>query len=252
MAEKVTRIQVCGPLMVRIDGTRRDQDLPGKQGRQLAAYLAINHRRAVSRDELMTAVWPDVAPDGAQDTLATLLSRLRKALGADHLVGKSELRMMLPEGASVDLEDAAREIHRAESAVAQGDAARAWAPARAALHTANRGFLPGYDAPWIEEKRREVENLRLRALDAVAAVGLELGGAELAATERSARSLIAAAPFRESGYRYLMEYLLAREDAAEGLLVYEQLRTLLRDELGVAPSASAQALHVRLLEASGT
>ena len=55
------------------------------------------------------------------------------------------------------------------------------------------------------------------------------------------------APFRESGYRYLMEVLAARGNAAEALQVYEQLRTLLHEELGVAPSPASQELHRTLL-----
>ena len=77
--------------------------------------------------------------------------------------------------------------------------------------------------------------------------GIGLGGIELAATERSARALIRAAPFRESGYRLLMEFHAARGDVAEALRVHETLRELLRTELGAAPAAATRALHARLL-----
>jgi DNA-binding SARP family transcriptional activator len=55
------------------------------------------------------------------------------------------------------------------------------------------------------------------------------------------------APYRESGHRLLMETLAARGNTAEALLVYEELRRRLRDELGAAPSAQTQALHRQLL-----
>jgi len=29
----------------------------------------------------------------------------------------------------------------------------------------NRGFLPGYEAPWIDERRGLLEDVRLRALE---------------------------------------------------------------------------------------
>jgi DNA-binding SARP family transcriptional activator len=44
-----------------------------------------------------------------------------------------------------------------------------------------------------------------------------------------------------------MEVLAARGNTAEALLVYDVLRTRLRDELGAAPSAPTQELHRRLL-----
>ena len=87
--------------------------------------------------------------------------------------------------------------------------------------------------------------MRLRALECVGTIGLHMRGTELAAAERAGRSL--AAPFRESGYRLLMEALEARGNVAEALRVYDGLRVLLREELGVAPGQAAQELHRRLL-----
>lgn len=56
---------------------------------------------------------------------------------------------------------------------------------------------------------------------------------------------------RESGYRLLMEVLAARGNIAEALREYEELRVLLRDELGATPSPQVQALHLHLLKAGG-
>jgi DNA-binding SARP family transcriptional activator len=89
--------------------------------------------------------------------------------------------------------------------------------------------------------------LHLRALECDAAASLGIGGSELAAAERDAHRLIRLAPYRESGYRLLMEALAHRGNSAEALLVYEQLRTVLRDQLGARPSPATQAPHRRLL-----
>jgi DNA-binding SARP family transcriptional activator len=138
-------------------------------------------------------------------------------------------------------------VHRAESAVAVERWESAWAPARTALYVANRRLLPGFEARWIDEPRRWLDEVRLRALECVGSVGLRMGGTELAAAERAGRSLVEAAPFRESGYRLLMEALDARGNVAEALRTYDALRVLLREELGVAPGQAAQELHLRLL-----
>lgn len=76
---------------------------------------------------------------------------------------------------------------------------------------------------------------------------LNLSGTELATAERSARELVERAPFRESGYRVLMQALAAGGNTAEALMVYDQLVRLLGDELGVAPSPPTRDLHARLL-----
>ncbi len=80
---------------------------------------------------------------------------------------------------------------------------------------------------------------------------LALGDGEADEAERASRELIARSPYRETGYRFLMEALAAAGNAAEALRVYEQLRVLLRDELGAAPAAEVQALHQRLLAGDG-
>ena len=54
-------------------------------------------------------------------------------------------------------------------------------------------------------------------------------------------------PYREAGYKLLMEALTAEGNTAEALQVYEALRCRLREELGSAPSRELQALHQLLL-----
>ena len=100
---------------------------------------------------------------------------------------------------------------------------------------------------WVAERRREGEVVRVRALEALAAAGLRLGGRELGAAEQAARAAIAAAPFRESAHRLLMEVHEAAGNPAEALRAFEELRTLLRDELGTVPGRAALTVHERLL-----
>ena len=125
--------------------------------------------------------------------------------------------------------------------------ADAAAQARAALAIATEPFLAECDGPWVLERRREVEGLRLRALEALGEAGLRLGGRELDAAEHAARTAIGLAPFRESAHRLLMEIHEAGGNAAEALRSFDELRRLLRDELATAPGPQVMALHERLL-----
>jgi DNA-binding SARP family transcriptional activator len=245
------RIHLCGRLTVRIADTRIEESLPGRQGRMLFAYLAAHRARPTPRGELHGVLWPESAPAAAESALAALLAKLRRTLGAKVLTGRQEIRLALPEGAWIDIEAAGEGLHRAESAVAQRDWAGAWGPARVALHIAARAFMPGYEAGWIDALRYRLEEVLVRAHECVAASGTGMGGAEVATAERSARRLIELAPFRESGYRYLMQALAMRDNVGEALIVYEQLRRVLREELGASPGAVSQALHARLLNDAG-
>ena len=243
------RIQICGQLAVERDGQRLDTALPGRQGRLLFTYLVANRHRYLPRAELADALWREPDPAAVDARLNPLLSKLRRVLGADAVEGRATVRLCLPS-AWVDLEAAVDAIHRAESAVAQRDWTRAWGPVMVALFTAERGFLPGEDAPWINEIRNRLEMLRLRALECYAAAELGIAGTELAGAERAGRQLIRLAPLRESGYRYLMQALTAQDNYAEALQVYQQLCNTLRDQLGVSPSPATRSLYQALLSAT--
>lgn len=239
-------MQVCGRLAVTWKGRRIESELPARQGRLLFVFLVVGRSRPISRDELLEVLWPNPSP-GGEASLRSLLSRLRRVLGADAVMGGETPGLHLPAEAFVDLEAAREALHRAEAAIAQSSWVEAWAPARVTLHTSARGFLPGHDVPWADAIRSELAEMRLRALECVAAAGLGLAGPELDAAERSGRRIVELAPFRESGHRLLIEALAARGNVAEALLAYDRLRMMLREEIGIPPSSELQALHARLL-----
>jgi DNA-binding SARP family transcriptional activator len=240
-----TRIQLCGRLAATVEGAT--VTLSGRQSRRVFAYLVSQRLRASSRQELIDAVWPDSPPPAVGSALSALLSKLRKALGPGRIEGRHELRLVLPEGSWIDAEAAMAAIHRAESATGRRDWPEAWVAARIAQHITMRPFLSGDSSPWIGERRRQLEGAHLRALELAAQASLEIGATEIATAERTARTLVGLAPFRESGYRFLILALEARGNRAEALQVYEDLRCLLRDELGTSPSPATQDVHRSLL-----
>lgn len=199
--------------------------------------------RPATRDELTLALWPDGHPAATDSALSALLSKLRRVVPLE----RAQLRLALPEDAWIDVEAAREALHRAQAAVAREDWPGAWSSGRVSQHICARELLPGENAPWVEERRRELDDLYLRSLELVGRACVEIGGGELNTAERAARSLVAHAPYRESGYRLLMELLCARGDAAEALLVYDELRRRLRDELGIAPSPLTQSVYKRIL-----
>jgi DNA-binding SARP family transcriptional activator len=246
MAAPAVRIQICGPIAVEVAGARRDELLPGPQGRRVFAYLVLRRHEPTDRDELVDALWGTGETSDA--TIVALISKIRRVLPV--VVRGGQLRLELPSDAWIDLEAARESIHRAESAVAQRQWARAWGAAQTSLFTARRGFLPGESAAWAGIVRAELDVLHERALEVYAHAALEIAGTELATAERASRELCTLAPFRESGYRLLMQALAAGGNDAEAMRVYEQLRRHLRTELGIDPSAATQALHLELLRKS--
>ena len=230
------KVQLCGRFVVEYDGRRVEDEFPGRQGRILFAYLVANRLRTVTRDELLDALWPD----GRDGGLASLLSKLRRVVPLDGF--RPDV-----SGLWVDVEAATDALHRAESALALGDPHRAWGPSQVAMFIGSRPFLAGESALWIDEWQRRLSELHVRAIEAYGGATLGVGGTELAAAVRAGRELVRLEPYRESGYRLLMQALDAQGNTAEALIVFEALRGLLRDELGMAPSEPTQALYLRLL-----
>jgi DNA-binding SARP family transcriptional activator len=221
--------------------------LPGRQGRLLFAYLVLNRDRDCGRVELIDLLWPERPPAAAETALSALLSKLRRALGDGVLSGRSELRFAPREPIHVDLEASAAAVTQAESAIDDADWGRAADHARDVLNVDLQTFLPDCDGPWVNELRRELETIRLRGLEALAEACLRRGGRELGTAEQAARAAIAAAPFRESAHRLLMEIYEAAGNPAEALRAFEDLRILLRDELGTTPGQAAMGVHERVL-----
>jgi DNA-binding SARP family transcriptional activator len=243
-----TRFQLCGTLALRLHGRRVERDLPGRLGRLLVVYLAVSRARDVPREELGSALWPDTDGEEAEARLTPLLSKTRRVLGHEVLTGRAAVRLELPADGWIDLEAAGEALHRAEAAFGRGDWTGVYGPGRVAQHIAVRGFLPGEDADWARDVRRRLEETYARALELVGAACLHIGPAELDTAERCARSLIRQAPYRESGYRLLMDIHVRRGNRGEALLVYDTLRRKLDDELGTPPSAQTRALHRLMLD----
>ena len=227
---------------------------PGRQGRLLFAYLVAERGRAVPRDELAEALWGEEPPATWDKVLSVIVSKLRGLLSDNGVEGARALtgafgcyRLELPEGTWVDVLAATDAALDAEEALATGEHGQAKAAAAQAASLLAQPFLPGEEGAWVEGKRREFDDVRDRALTVLTDASLRSGDAPEAV--KWAAQTIALAPFRETGYRRLMEAHVAAGNRAEALRVYERCRRLLADELGAYPSPETEAIFRALLTA---
>jgi len=241
----IVRIQLCGRFGVELDG-QPVRDLRGRQCRPLLGYLVLQRRRPMARSQIIDALWGERPPAAADSALSALLSNIRKACGWE-VAGRGEVTLRIPEDTFVDAEAAIESIHLAESAAHRGDTIAAYHCANVARYIARRPLLAGFEAPWIEERRAELDGVHLRALECFAKACLALGGAEQAGAERATRELIELAPYRESAWALRMRALAESGNTAEALVTYETIRLRLREELGASPGHELRALHQQLL-----
>ena len=249
------RIQLCGRLAIERGSALVGEDaFPARQGRRLWAFLVLHRRQPAGREDVAAAVWGEAMPDAWDDALSVLISRLRRSLlPIAHACpepaikgGEGRYRLELPPGSVVDLERAMAALHRAEGLIRQ----KAWgavvAEAQVTTEIAARGFLNGERGDWIEGQRRLLGEARVHALESTIVAELARGHAALA--ERDAEQLVALAPLREAGHRLLIQALVAGGNPGQAVLAYHRCQRLLREQVGVAPSAEMEELFQQLLK----
>jgi YVTN family beta-propeller protein len=248
------KVFLTGRVAAEANGHVLDEGrLPGRQGRLLFVYLVAARSRAVPRDELAEAIWGESPPATWEKALTVIASKLRGLVAEDGITLTNAFgcyRLDLPEGTWVDLFAAASGAEDAEEALAAGELDEARAAAESAESLARGPFLPGEDGAWVEQKRRDLADIRERALSVLADACLRSSAAREAA--KWAEELIALSPFREAGYRRLMEAHAAAGNRAEALQVYERCRLLLAEELGAYPSPETDSIYRAFLEAPQT
>ena len=243
-------------LALEANGTRVDeQRFPGRQGRILFAYLAAQKGRPIPRDELAELLWGEELPATWEKALRVLMTKLRTLLTECGIDGAAALtsafgcyQLTLPAGAWIDVHAAAVAVERAEAALTAGDLDGARTQASNASELARRVFLPGEEGPWVEDQRRDLRDILVRALECLRDAALAKG--EFGEAVRYADEVTELEPFRESSYRALMQAHAAAGDPAEALRVYERCRRFLADELGAYPSPESEAIYLELLRSS--
>lgn len=254
--EQTIRVHLAGTMCLeRGDVLVPESRLPGRQGRLAFAMLAAERERALSKEELADELWSDELPKAWEVALRAILSKLRGVLAEAGLDGQAALahafgcyQLRLPSDAWVDLDAAADAVHRAESALRDGDPADAMGWSLVANAIARRGFLPGEDGAWATRRRRELQTVRVRALECRAQILVERGSPEAAV--RDVETVLDLEPFRETAYRLLMRAHVAAGNPAEALRAFERCRTTITRELGVDPSAETEALYLDILRSA--
>ena len=235
------------------DGAAVDEErFPGRQARLVFAYLVLEQGKPVPREVLAEAVWGERPPPSWEKGLTVIVSKLRALLTDAGLDGPRLLtsafgcyRLDLPDGAWVDVR---RRTERGGGGAARARRGRCGAsPQRGRRGGVARAaaFLPGEDRPWVDERRRDLSAVLSAALLCLGDVAVRTGRPGDAV--RYAEEALELEPFRESGYRRLMEAYAAAGDRAESLRVYERCRRLLADELGAYPSPETEAAYRALL-----
>ena len=239
-------IRLLGGLEVRRGDILLPEQVWGrKRDRLLFAYLLIAGQ-PVSREALLDALWPNLAPAAAGASLRVAWSRLKRALEPGLKEGQPSAYLEAEaarfglrwSSIATDVLEFERLIVRAGH-VSGLDQRVSLLESAAALY---RGDLLPEDAnePWTVVERERLRSIHLSGLQRLAEVKETLGRPEQAA--EAVWAILRAEPWREEAYRWLMRLLARLGRRSEALHLYRQCEIQLRRELNVAPAPETIAL----------
>lgn len=156
----------------------------------------------------------------------------------------SALRLTLAPDVWVDWETAWADIERAGHCSAEGNVREAYGWALAAYMIAREGLLPGEEAPWLVQKREQLNALLMRSIDALIHIYSATENFDMAA--QFAEESVARDPLREATYQRLIDIYAATGRASAAMRAYQRCRDALA-ELGRSPSTALEDAYRRAL-----
>ncbi len=247
-------VRLLGPFEVVLDG--HVVHIGSPKQRAVLALLALQAGRVVAADTLCELIWDEDQPASPSATLQSLISRLRAALAGRAggvTEGAREVLRTREPGWALEVDPAAvdalrfqeltgrarRRGERGEMAAAVVDLEEAIGLWRgcALLDVVDAGYLAGHAT--------RLNGARLDAIEDLAEAELSTGrpGDALARLEPH----VDANPLRERAWGLLMVALYRLGRQAVALRSFQQLRSILHEELGLEPSPELVQIERQIL-----
>ncbi len=242
-------IKVLGPVEIYRDPGRpfAADAWTTRRARDIFCYIATSKHRRVPKDVLIEAFWQDDDPAAVEKNFHPTISHIRKALNSrqafkqNFIVFRDGAYQLNPElSYRIDSEEFEHLIAEAEKAKREKDGARFRTNLEAAYSLVRGEFMAGIYDDWADERRQFYREQVARVVSALAKLSLaEKRWAD--ALKFSAESL-RDDPYREDMHRLTMKIFSAQGKPAAAKKHFENLKKLLRDELGIEPSSETTRL----------
>jgi DNA-binding SARP family transcriptional activator len=211
-----------------------------RSSQRLIAYLALRNRPLL-RLHLAGVLWLDSSEERSCANLRSALWRLRGQ--ARTVVETDASHAWLSSEVHVDVRDV---VALARGLIDEHDATRDDADVESSLLAGD--LLPDWYDDWVQLERDRLRELRLHALETLAARATRDG--RYSAAIDCALIAIQADPLRESAHRLLIRAYLAEGNPSAGMRQYRSYCRRAKAELGVEPSSHMRELVAGLVTAS--
>jgi DNA-binding SARP family transcriptional activator len=214
----------------------------------LFAYLVLHRNVPQTRQRLAFEFWPDSTEAQARTNLRRELHHLRQGLpDADRfLLTDAKTLQWNPHAPFVlDVAEFERALATAETAERSADVKNARTFWEQAIALYGGDLLPSCEDEWIVPEREHLRQKLLHALESLTCLSEAEG--DYRAAIRFAQRLLELQPLHETSYAALMRSHHKNGDRANALQVYHRCMTVLREELGIDPSANTRKLYEQML-----
>ena len=221
--------------------------VPGSAWRSVAArelFLYLLFTGPCTRGDLALVFWPDADTDQARSSFHTTLHRARGALGKDVITFQDDTYLVNPN-LTVWCDARELETFTSQARVLPPGDARTEDLLRKATLLYQGDFLPSLDAEWVVARREMLREMNVEAL-----VGLGQAGwarSDFRGALDSYGAVLKVDPYREDVHRLVMQCYARLGEKTQVLNRFNELKKLLREELGIEPAKETRVLVESLL-----
>ncbi|MCI0490693.1 MAG: tetratricopeptide repeat protein [Blastocatellia bacterium] len=233
------------PLTGEVWNTRRARDI--------FCFIASRSHRRASKDIIVDTFWGEAEFDVVEKNFHPTISHIRKALNSrqafkqNFLIYRDGDYQLNPDFTySIDTEEFDQRLGEGEAARRARDFEGCRKAFEAAVALSRGEFMQGCYDSWVEEQRAYYRGQCLRQLSTLTDIAQR--GGDWARSLELAQEILGEDPFREDIHCKAMRAHAALGNRMAIKDQLETLRSLLRKELGVEPSAETERLYRELVK----
>ncbi|MEO7658131.1 MAG: BTAD domain-containing putative transcriptional regulator, partial [Pyrinomonadaceae bacterium] len=224
-----------------------------RRARDIFCYIATRKHRRVPKDVLIEAFWGNEEFEAIEKNFHPTISHIRKALNSrqsfkqNFIVFRDGAYQLNPEFSyRIDTENFIDFIAAAEVAKKEKRDGDLRENLESAYNLYRADFMEGLYEDWAEEQRHFYREQFSRVLNALAK--LSVAEKKWADALKFANQILVIDPYREDLHRLVMKVLAAQSKPAAVKKHFEQMTEILKQELGIEPSAETRQLFNDLIK----
>jgi ATP/maltotriose-dependent transcriptional regulator MalT/DNA-binding SARP family transcriptional activator len=223
-----------------------------RRAHDILCFIASRRHRRASKDTIIDTFWGETDFDVVAKNFHPTVSHIRKALNSNQslkqnflLYRDGDYLLSQDFAYSIDIEEFDRLVAEGDSARRARDQDRCVACYEAAIRLYRGEFMHGCYEEWVEEQRSHYNERYLHMLEILA--GVAFGQKEWLRTLQLTHQILSDDPYREDIHCLIMRAQAAQGNRAAVKEQYENLRSLLRKELGIEPASETQKVYRQLI-----